>query len=140
MTVPALALVLLWASTGADVRAEPCGAGSTEIQALRDNLELVRTQVRAARNESGTEKQPAEDAVNKAIESLEQAVGHPIVPSPESGIVSTPRGTRHPHAQVFQQAFGGAQRAFAAARCALPDSGEALGRAMTVLDKALQFR
>jgi len=41
---------------------------------------------------------------------------------------------------VIQQAFGAAQHAFDAARCAMPGPVEPLQRAMANLDSALQFR
>jgi hypothetical protein len=120
--------------------AQPCRATAADIQALRDNLEIVGVQVRAARNETGYEKEPAANAVAAAIRVLEQTVGHAIAPSPDSKIVSTPRGTKHPHMQVIHQAFGAAQRAFDNSRCALPGPIEPLQQAMADLDQALQFR
>ena len=124
---------------GLAAQAPSCRATAADIQALRDNLEIVRDQVRAARNESGHEKDSAADAVAGAIRTLEETVGHAIGPSPESRIVRTPRGARHPHMQVIQQAFGAAQRAFGTARCALPRPIEPLQKAMADLDQALQF-
>jgi hypothetical protein len=125
---------------GLTAKAQPCPATAADIQALRDNLEIVRNQVRIARNESGHEKDPATDAVAAAIRTLEETVGHAMAPSPESTVIRTPRGAKHPHMQVIQQAFGAAQRAFDTARCALPQPIEPLQKAMTDLDRALQFR
>jgi len=138
----ALVLVLLSAVPVAAPAAVPptCPATAADLQALRDNLEIVRNQVRIARNESGHEKDPATDAVAAAIRTLEETVGHAMAPSPESTVIRTPRGAKHPHMQVIQQAFGAAQRAFDTARCALPQPIEPLQKAMTDLDRALQFR
>jgi len=121
-------------------RAQSCRATAADLQALRDNLEIIRNQVRAARNETGSEKEPAADAVAGAIRALEDAAGHAIAPSPDSKVITVPRGTKHPHMQVIQQAFGAAQHAFDAARCAMPGPVEPLQRAMANLDSALQFR
>jgi len=126
--------------SGLSAEAQTCRATAADLQALRDNLEIVSNQVRAARNETGYEKDPATDAVAAAIRVLEETVGHTIAPSPESKIITTPHGTKHPHAQVIHQAFGAAQRAFEDARCALPGPIEPLQKAMTDLDRALQFR
>ncbi len=126
---------------GLAARAQSCRATAADIQALRDNLEIVKNQVRAARNESGYEKEPATNAVADTIRILEETVGHPIEPSADSKIVRTPRGgTNHPHAQVIHQALTAAQRVFDNARCALPGSTEPLQKAMAELDHALQFR
>jgi hypothetical protein len=123
------------------VDAQPCRASAADLQALRDNLEIVRNQVRAARNETGTEKQWPAEAVEAAIRALAQAAGHTIPPSPDSGTTYTPRGgAAHPHVQFARQAFGAAQRAFDDARCALPGPVEPLQKAMADLDRALQFR
>lgn len=124
---------------GFSAKAQSCRATAADIQALRDNLEIVRNQVQAARNESGYEKEPATAAVAAAIRTLEETVGHAIAPSPESRILRTPRGAVHPHAQVIHQAFGAAQRAFDNARCALSPI-EPLQKAMVELNGALQFR
>jgi len=145
VTCSAAALAALLLAIGACVlpaaKAETCRATAVDIQALRDNLEIVRNQVQAARNETGYEKQWPSDAVAAAIGALEQAVGHAIAPSPEGGVIRTPRGgTKHPHAEVARQAFGAAQRAFNDARCAMPGPTEPLQRAMADLDRALQFR
>ena len=120
--------------------AQPCRATDATVQALRDDLEIIRVQLRLARNETGAEKQPGSDAADQAVRALEEAAGHPIAPSPASQIAQTPRGTKHPHMQAIQQAFGGAQRAFADARCALPRPTADLQKAMSELDRALQFR
>jgi hypothetical protein len=126
---------------GLAAEAQPCRGTAADIQALRDNLEVVRNQVRAARNESGYEKVPATDAVAGAIRVLEEAVGQAIEPSPDSKVIRTPRGgASHPHMQVIHQAFNAAQRAFEAARCAIPGPVEPLQKAMATLDQALQFR
>ena len=107
---------------------------------MRDNLEIFRLQVRAARNETGSEKEPAANATDAAIRALEDTVGLAIAPSPDSKVARTPRGAFHPHAQVIHQAFAAAQRAFDDARCALPHPIEPLQKAMADLDRALQFR
>jgi hypothetical protein len=126
---------------GLAAKAQPCAATAADIQALRDNLETIRNQVRAARNETGYEKEPATDAVAAAIRALEETIGHAIEPSPDSEVIRTPRGGGvHPHMQVIQQAFAAAQRAFDTARCALPRPIEPLQKAMAGLDRALQFR
>lgn len=96
--------------------------------------------MRAARNETGSEKQPATDAADNAIRALEEAAGHTITPSPASQIVQTPRGAKHPHMQAIEQAFAAAQRAFDDARCLLPRQTGDLQKAMAELDRALQFR
>lgn len=139
IVLPAV-LLAIGVCSGLAAKAQSCRATAADIQALRDNLEIVRNQVRAARNETGYEKEPATDAVAATIRVLEETVGHAIVPSPESKIVRTPRGAIHPHMQVIQQAFGAAQRAFDAALCALPRPTEPLQKAMADLDRALQFR
>jgi hypothetical protein len=138
----ALAVALLASvCSGPAAEAQTCRGTTADIQALRDNLEIVKNQVRAARNETGYEKEPATNAVADAIRILEETVGHPIEPSADSKIVRTPRGgTNHPHAQVIHQAFTAAERAFDNARCALPGSAEPLQKAMAELDHALQFR
>jgi hypothetical protein len=138
--VAAVGLLALDVCGSPAAEAQPCRATAADLQALRDNLEIVRNQVRAARNETGYEKEPATDAVAAAIRVLEEMVGHAIAPSPESKIVSTPRGAKHPHMQVIQQAVAAAQRAFDAARCALPQPADALQKAMSDLDRAVQFR
>lgn len=136
-----VALLAIGVCGGPAAKAQSCRATAADIQALRDNLEIVRNQVRAARNESGYEKEPAADAVVAAIRALEETVGHAIAPSPDSKVVRTPRGGAiHPHMQVIHQAFGAAQRAFDDARCALPRPIEPLQKAMADLDRALQFR
>jgi hypothetical protein len=139
-------IVLIFALLAIDVRgvpraeAQPCRGSAADIQALRDNLEIIRNEVRAARNETGNEKEPATDAVVAAIRVLEEAVGHAIAPSPDSKLITLPRGTKHPHMQVIQQAWAAAQRAFDNARCALAGSIEPLRKAMADLDRSLQFR
>jgi hypothetical protein len=120
--------------------AQSCHATAADLQALRDDLEIVRVQVRAARNETGSEKQPATDAADNAIRALEEAVGRTIAPSPASQIAQTPRGAKHPHMQAIEQAFAAAQRAFDDARCLLPQPTRDLQKAMAELDRALQFR
>lgn len=140
--LPAVLLALqVCSGPAAQAQAQTCRATAADLQALRDNLEIVRTQVRAARNESGHEKDPATDAVAAAILALEESAGHTLVPSAESTVTRTPRGgAAHPHAQVIHQAFNAAQRAFEHARCALPGPTEPLQKAMADLDRALQFR
>jgi hypothetical protein len=136
-----LSAALLAIGGGLPAEAQSCRATPADIQALRDNLEVVRNQVRAARNESGYEKQPATEAVAATIRALDEAVGHTIEPSPDSTIIRTPRGAgAHPHAQVIHQAFNAAQRLFDSARCAMPGPTEDLQKAMAELDRALQFR
>jgi hypothetical protein len=136
----ALPAALAVGCSGAMARAESCKATVADVQALRDNLETVRVQVRAARNESGDEKDPAANAVAAAIHALDEAAGHAITPSPDSSIVNVPRGTKHPHAQVIHQAFEATQRAFEKTRCLLPGPVDPLQKAMADLDRALQFR
>lgn len=135
-----LLAALLAICGGLAAQAQSCRATGADIQALRDNLEIVRNQVQAARNETGYEKEPAADAVATAIRILEETVGHAMAPSPESTIVRTPRGASHPHMQVVHQAFNAARRSFDTARCALPPPIEPLQKAMADLDRALQFR
>ncbi len=119
----------------------PCRANAADLQALRDNLQIVHNQVLAARNEFGPERQWAADAASGAIAALDEAAGQAIAPSPESQLIRTPRsGTRHPHMQVAKQALGAAQQALAAARCALPGPVSPLEKAMADLDRLLQFR
>ena len=120
--------------------AQPCLGTPADLQALRDNLEIVRVQVKAARNETGYEKKPATDTIATTIRTLEEAAGHAIEPSPSSKVAITPHGAAHPHMQVVHQAFPAAQRAFERVRCALPGPFEPLQKAMADLDQALQFR
>ena len=135
-----IALIAIGICGAGPAEAETCRATDATVQALRNDLEIVRVQVRLARNETGSEKQPAADAVDNAIRALDQAAGRPITPSPASQPPQTPRGAAHPHAQVIHQAFAAAQRAFDDARCALPGPTEDLQKAMSELDRALQFR
>jgi hypothetical protein len=135
-----IALIAIGVCGAGPAGAQSCRATAADLQALRDDLEIVRVQVRAARNETGSEKQPAADAADNAIRALEEAAGRTIAPSAESLVTQTPRGAKHPHMQVFQQAFAAAQRAFDDARCALPGPTADLQKAMSDLDRALQFR
>jgi hypothetical protein len=135
-----IALVAIGVCAAGPAGAQSCSATATDLQALRDDLEIVRVQVRAARNETGSEKQPAADATNNAIRALEDAAGHVIAPSAASQVVQTPRGAKHPHMQAIEQAFAAAQRAFDNARCLLPRPTGDLQKAMAELDRALQFR
>ena len=138
----ALVLVLLSAVPATALAADLpiCRATATDLQALRDNLEIINNQVLHARDEGGPEQRVATDAVRTAVRVLEETVGHAMVPSPESQSITVPRGTRHPHMQVVHQAFGAAQRAFENTRCALPGSPEPLQKALADLERALQFR
>jgi hypothetical protein len=135
-----LALLAVLICDAATADAQPCQGTPADLQALRDNLEIVRVQVKAARNETGYEKKPATDAVDTAIRTLEEAAGHAIEPSPSSKVATTPRGAVHPHMQVVHQAFPAAERAFERVRCALPGPIAPLQKAMTDLEQALQFR
>jgi hypothetical protein len=143
----ALSLLLIAAGFGTAIAGEPtqsltpCRATPADLQSLRDNLQIVRNQVLAARNEFGPERQWAAEAAEGAVRAFEEAAGHALAPSPGSDLVTTPRsGTKHPHMQVAKQAFGAAQHAFEAARCALPGPAEPLQKAMANLDRLLQFR
>ncbi len=117
-----------------------CRATGADLQALRDNLEIIANQVKQARDEGGPEQRVATDAVGTAVRVLEETVGHAMPPSPESQSNTVPRGTKHPHMQVVHQAFGAAQRAFDTARCALPRSPEPLQKALSELESSLRFR
>jgi hypothetical protein len=117
-----------------------CAATPADLQALRDNLEIINNQVVRARNEGGPEQGVATAAVATAVRAFEEAVGHAMAPSPESQLITVPRGTKHPHMQVVHQAFSAAQRAFEKARCALPGSPEPLQKALADLERTLQFR
>ena len=140
--VLALVPVLLSAVPIAAPAADPptCHAAAVDLQALRDNLEIIANQVLHARDEGGPEQRVAADAVGTAVRVLEETVGHAIAPSPESQSITVPRGTRHPHMQVVHQAFAAAQRAFENARCALPRPVEPLQKALADLERTLQFR
>src|SRR5471032_1293863 len=111
LTLPmrlALVLVLLSAVPVAAIAADSptCQATAADLQALRDNLEIIANQVRQARDEGGPEQRVAIDAVGTTVRVLEETVGHAIAPSAESQHVTVPRGTKHPHMQVVHQAFG----------------------------------
>ena len=137
-----LVLVLLSALPITAPAAVPpaCPATAADLQVLRDNLEIVANQVKQARDEGGPEQRVAIDAVGTAVRVLEETAGHAIAPSPGSQSMTVPRGTRHPHMQVAHQAFAAAQHAFENARCALPRPVEPLQKALTDLERALQFR
>jgi hypothetical protein len=135
-----LVLLAFVACSGPVANAQTCQGTAADLQALRDNLEIIRVQVKAARNETGTDKNAPTDAIATVLRTLEAAAGHPIEPSPAAKIAVTPPGSKHPHAQVIHQAFPAAERAFDRVRCALPGPVEPLAKAMADLDQALQFR
>jgi hypothetical protein len=138
----ALVLILLSAVPVAATAADPptCRTSAADIQALRDNLEIIANQVLHARDEGGPEQRVAIDAVGTAVRVLEETVGHALAPSPDSQSMTVPRGTKHPHMQVAHQAFAAAQRAFDKTRCALPRPPEPLQKALADLNRSLQFR
>jgi hypothetical protein len=137
-----VALALLSGGPAATLAADipSCHSTPAELQVLRDNLESVRNQVLHARDEGGPEQQRAADAAGTAVRILEETVGHPMAPSPESQLITLPRGAKHPHMQVAHQAFSAAQRAFETARCALPRPPEPLQKALAELERTLEFR
>ncbi|HTR86573.1 MAG TPA: hypothetical protein VMI56_18975 [Reyranella sp.] len=115
-----------------------CSATDADLQALRDNLEIVRTEANGARDNFGPGRQKAVDAVAASVAALEGAVGHAIAPSPSSLILRTPGGrSHHPRMTLAQQALLAAHRSLDRSRCLMGDRAAAVDRAVAELDAAI---
>ena len=142
---PWLSIVLLCAQSavfaGAAVAVNDdraaCTATAADLQALRDNLEIIRTQTNAAKDNFGPGRTKAFDAAGLAIAALEQAVGRPLAPSADSQIVRTPGRSHHPRMTVALQAVYAARRALERARCLVPGPVDAVRTAIAVAEKGI---
>ncbi|MBL6616947.1 MAG: hypothetical protein ISP45_23235 [Reyranella sp.] len=114
-----------------------CRMAMADIQAVRDNLEIVRTQTASAKDNFGPGRAKANAAAGTAIEAFERLVGRTVAPSPDSLVVRTPGGRHnHPRMNLALQALYAARRSLEHAGCP-PAAAEPVMRAVAVAEKSL---
>ena len=115
-----------------------CRATTADVQAVRDYLETAHTQFKASKNNFGPGRAKAIAAVAAAIESLQQAVGEPLAPAPETLV--HPRmagGHNHPHMHWALSALYDARLALDRARCLIPGPTDAVRESIASAESAV---
>lgn len=133
----AAALVAVGSTAAAKDDRSSCTATAADLQSLRDNLEIVRTQTSSAKDNFGPGGIKAFDAAGVAIAAFQQALGRALAPSPDSLIVRTPGRTHHPRMNVALQAMYAARRALDRASCLIPGPVDAVRSALADAEKGI---
>jgi hypothetical protein len=115
----------------------PCLAGTAEVQAIRDDLEVALTYLKASKDNFGPARGKAIEATGAAIATLEQATGAAIVPADDSRIAKDVGRRGHPRMRRAQIALYDARSTIGRAGCLTQGQADALLAAIVRVDAAI---